>query len=88
MEISIRKPGREELTREGVFAWPVWEKEVSEFAWHYSERERCYFLEGKVEVTAYGHTWSFGQGDFVEFPEGMDCRWKILQAVRKHYQFG
>ena len=30
----------------------------------------------------------FGAGDLVIFPEGMNCRWDIHQAVRKHYRFG
>lgn len=25
------------------------------------------------------------KGDLVTFPDGMACRWQILQPVRKHY---
>ena len=27
-------------------------------------------------------------GDFVTFPKGMDCVWKISKGVRKHFNFG
>lgn len=88
MQIKITKLTDDELKSRDIRSWPTWTKDVSEFDWHYDEPEQCFFLEGKVEVTAYGKTWAFGKGDFVEFPRGMDCRWKILEAVRKHYNFG
>jgi uncharacterized cupin superfamily protein len=24
----------------------------------------------------------------IEFPEGMDCTWKVREPVRKHYRLG
>lgn len=73
----------------GVFNWPIWTKEISEFPWRYDDRETCYLLEGEVIVTTDdGETAHFGKGDLVEFPAGLACRWKILQAVKKHYNFG
>ncbi len=81
-------PSTERLTSLGVSNWPVWEKEVSEFPWTYDARETCYLLEGEVEVTPdNGETVRFGAGDLVIFPAGMQCRWNITKAVRKHYQF-
>ena len=51
-EIRIeRNPSEEKLKELGVFNWPIWEKEESEFPWHYDEPETCYFLEGEVIVT-------------------------------------
>lgn len=47
-------PSREYRSKLGVFDWPIWEKEVSEFPWEYDERERCFFLEGDVVVTPKG----------------------------------
>lgn len=77
------------LNELGVTDWPIWEKEISEFPWHYDEREVCYLLEGEVEVTPEGgETVRFGRGDLVTFPAGMSCRWNILSPVRKHYRFG
>ena len=85
----IHNPTKEYLTRQGALDWPIWEKEVSEFPWHYDEQEQCYILEGDVEVTPKGGTpVRFGAGNFVTFPAGMSCTWKISRAVRKHYRFG
>jgi len=73
----------------GIASWPIWEKEVSEFPWHYDEKETCYLLEGDVTVTPEGgKPVRFGKGDLVTFPADMSCTWKIHKAVRKHYKFG
>jgi len=50
----IHKPSRNELDSMGVFEWPVWEKEISEFPWTYESQEICYVLEGEVVVTLDG----------------------------------
>ncbi len=63
-----------ELERRGITTWPIWEKEVSEFPWHYDEMETCYLLEGDVTVTPDGgQPVRFGKGDLVTFPAGMLC---------------
>ncbi len=36
-EIKVKKLKREELETQGVFSWPIWEKEASTFPWQYSE---------------------------------------------------
>ena len=73
----------------GVFDWPIWEKEVSEFSWQYDQQETCYFLRGKVIVTPEGgQPQEFGRGDLVTFPVGMSCTWKVLKPVEKHYKLG
>jgi len=88
MEIKVQKLGQEELTKKGVFCWPIWAKEISRFDWQYESVEECYFLEGDVEVTTQdGEKVSFGKGDFVIFPEGLSCVWEIKKPVRKHYNF-
>lgn len=77
------------LEQMGVFHWPIWQKEVSEFPWVYDEAETCYFLEGDVIVTPEGgEPVAMGKGDLVTFPAGMACTWKIQKAVKKHYNFG
>jgi len=82
-------PAREKLDEMGVFDWPVWTKEVSEFPWIYDDPETCYFLEGKAIVTPdQGEAVQVGKGDLVTFPSGLSCTWKILKPVRKHYHFG
>ena len=90
MEIKIeRQPSQSTLDELGVSNWAIWTKEASEFPWTYDARETCYFLEGDVVVTPDGgEPVEMGKGDFVTFPEGMSCTWKIRADVRKHYQFG
>jgi len=96
MEISTTSPIRivrsapaEQLETLGVFGWPIWSKEISEFPWVYDAEETCYLLAGQVTVTPNGGSpLSFGRGDLVTFPAGLACTWKITEAVRKHYRFG
>ncbi|MCL6434236.1 MAG: cupin domain-containing protein [Leptolyngbyaceae cyanobacterium HOT.MB2.61] len=90
VEIRIeRQPNKETLEQLGVFRWPTWSKEISEFPWTYADQETCYFLEGEVIVTPDGGSpVQMGKGDLVTFPAGMSCTWKILKDVRKHYRFG
>ena len=88
MDIKVEKLDKKELDRRGVTKWPIWEKEASRFDWHYDETEECYLLSGKVTVeTKDGKKVSFGKGDFVTFPSGLDCTWVITEPVRKHYNF-
>lgn len=83
-----RQIGEERLRDLGVHGWPVWSKEPSEFPWTYDETETCYLLAGKVVVTPeQGEAVEFGKGDWVVFPRGLSCTWKILETVRKHYDF-
>ena len=69
-----------------VDSWPVWEKEVSTFDWHYDKAETCYILEGEAIVTSKsGEAITIQRGDLVRFPVGLDCSWKITEAIEKHY---
>jgi uncharacterized cupin superfamily protein len=87
MKVEVRKPTDEESAK--AKTWPIWEKEESEFPWEYSDKETCLILEGDVEVTnESGESFKFGPEDWVVFPKGMKCKWKINKAVRKHYNFG
>ncbi len=89
-EIKIEHmPDKEHLKRQGVFSWPVWTKEASEFPWKYDDKETCYFLEGNIIVVPDGgKPVEIGKGDFVTFPAGLSCIWKIREAVKKHYKMG
>ncbi len=88
MKPEVKKLSKEELDKLNIYSWPVWIKEESEFNWHYSEKESCYILEGDVEVSYKGGKVNFKEDDFIVFPEGLDCVWKIKKAVKKHYKFG
>lgn len=88
MDIKIERLNKQQLEKKGVFGWPIWEKEVSKFDWHYDEIEECYFLSGKVTIeTEDGKIVNFGKGDFVTFPIGLSCTWDIKEPVKKHYNF-
>jgi uncharacterized cupin superfamily protein len=90
-DIRVEKSVPEARVAElGCRKWPIWTKEESEFEWSYDEPEACLFLEGEVVVTpgGGGAPVRFGKGDFVQFPKGLSCTWKVLKAVRKHYRFG
>lgn len=86
MEITVRRPAQGELDR--LKTWPIWTCDVSRFDWHYDEQETCLILEGRVTVEAEGHSVSFGPGDLVIFPRGLDCVWNVTEPVKKHYRFG
>ena len=87
MKIEVRKINDSEIAKKDVFAWPLWACEVSEFVWEYDQQESCLLLEGEVEVKSDFETVKFGGGDFVVFPKGLKCRWKVIKPVRKHYSF-
>ena len=87
MNIQINKMTESEIAKKKIKSWPIWSCEVSEFDWEYSEQESCLLLEGEVEVSGNFETVKFGVGDYVVFPRGLKCRWKIIKHVRKHYSF-
>jgi len=86
MEIIVRKPTENEIVV--MSKNPTWECGVSEFDWHYDSKETCILLNGEVTVEYDGKSISFGAGDFVMFPEGLSCVWKVTKPVKKHYVFG
>lgn len=87
-DIEVTKPTEEQLEKMGVKGWPIWTCDVSRFDWHYDEMETCYLLKGKVTVSAGEQQVSFGPGDMVVFPVGLDCVWDVAEPVEKHYKFG
>ncbi len=85
--MEVRKPTEEE--KKQAESWPVWEKEPSEFAWAYEEKETCYILAGSAKVVAEnGESVTFGAGDWVVFEAGLKCQWKIDRAIKKYYKLG
>jgi uncharacterized cupin superfamily protein len=89
-EITIEhNPSPAKLEVIGAYDWPLWSKEISEFPWQYQVKETCYLLEGEAIVTPNsGAAVTIKRGDLVSFPAGMECRWDIRRAVKKHYRFG
>jgi uncharacterized cupin superfamily protein len=85
MNITVRKPT--EAEKADMKTKPIWTCEVSEFDYHYDSEETCLILEGEVTVKHDGGSASFGPGDYVVFPKGLDCVWNVSKPVKKHYVF-
>ena len=88
MNIEIKKMNQSEIAKNEIRSWPIWTCDISEFDWEYSDQESCLLLEGEVEVSSDFETVKFGVGDYVVFPRGLRCRWKVIKPVKKHYSFG
>jgi len=87
-DVVVRKPTEQEA--EQCKTWDTWSCGVSEFPWDYTQTETCLILEGKVTVTDRpegAENVTFGPGDLVVFPVGLQCIWKVTEPVRKHYNF-
>ena len=87
MKVKIEKLPNEKITELGIKTWPIWTCGISEFDWEYDTQESCLLLEGDVEVKTNFETVNFSAGDYVVFPKGLKCRWKVAKPVRKHYSF-
>ena len=85
MIVKVRKPSEAEVA--AIKKQPTWSCGVSEFDWFYDSEETCLLIEGEVTVTYDGGSVSFGAGDYVVFPEGLSCVWKVTKPVKKHYIF-
>ena len=67
--------------------WSIWECEPNTFDWTYAEEEHCFILEGNVEVIGEVNTVTIKTGDYVIFPKGLSCVWKVSKTIKKHYTF-
>ena len=85
MNILVKKPT--EAEKAAMQSKPEWGCEISEFDWHYDSEETCLLTEGEVVVSYDGGSVSFGAGDYVVFPKGLSCVWKVSRSVKKHYIF-
>ena len=87
-DVIVRKPNVQETAN--CKSWPIWTCDISRFDWSYNQTETCLILEGTVTVTDTaepGQSVSFGPGDMVVFPVGLDCNWNVTSPVKKHYNF-
>ena len=80
--IVIKQLSDVEIDNMGILNWPIWTCEVSEFPWQYDVEESCLILEGEVYVAAGSETVQIKSGDFVIFPKGLACVWKVTKAIR------
>ena len=87
MNIKIKRLSNLEINRENVLNWPIWKCDISSFNWEYPNEESCLILTGEVVVTTPIETVKIVAGDFIIFPKGLKCHWKVLQPIKKHYAF-
>lgn len=85
--VNIENLSPEEITKRGIYNWPVWEKEISVFDWFYDTKEECLFLEGNVVVNTPEGEFEIKKGDFITFNKGLKCTWHVKVPVKKHYKF-
>ena len=85
--IKVEKIDDREVRRRKLSSWGIWEKEASEFDWAYTEEEHCYIIEGAAEIESDEGTVTIEKGDYVVFPAGLKCRWKVTGPIRKYYDF-
>ncbi|MCL2389545.1 MAG: cupin domain-containing protein [Elusimicrobia bacterium] len=85
MDIIVKKPTESEKNE--MKSKPVWTCGVSEFDWYYDSEETCMLVEGEVTVDYDKGSVSFGAGDYVVFPKGLACVWRVTKPVKKHYVF-
>jgi uncharacterized cupin superfamily protein len=86
-EIEIKKISSKEIQQLGITNWPIWEKEVSEFEWHYDYEEKFYLIEGDVTIKTKNKEYHIEPGSLVTCSKGLSCNWEIKEYVKKHYQF-
>lgn len=85
--MKVWKPTDQEIAN--TSSWGTWSKEESEFPWFYDEMETCYILEGEAKAwDKNGNKIAFKAGDMVQFEQGLECTWKITNAIKKKYKFG
>ena len=85
--IEIEKIDDQEVKKRNLTSWGIWEKETSEFEWAYTNEEHCYIIEGAAEIEFDEGTVAIESGDYVIFPAGLKCRWKVTKPMRKYYDF-
>jgi uncharacterized cupin superfamily protein len=85
--MKVWQPDKDEVDQ--TSDWSIWNKEVSEFPWYYSEMETCYILSGEAEVEdSSGQGIHFKEGDMVSFEKGLQCTWKIKKDISKRFKLG
>ena len=87
-KIQMTKLNKIDIENLQIHQWAVWSCDVSEFDWEYTDRESCFIYEGIAQVATLTETVQIAEGDFVVFPKGLQCRWKVISPIRKYYKFG
>jgi len=86
-KINVEQLDKKEIEKRGIQSWGIWEKEPSEFDWSYIKEEHCYIIEGRADIETENGIMEIKQGDYIVFPMGLNCRWKVTERVKKYYDF-
>ena len=69
-------------------SWPTWSSKPDHFDWNYEKEEHCYIVEGEATIESKDETTiSIGPGDYVIFPQGLECHWTVHRYIKKHFSF-
>lgn len=85
--VKLERLGERDIKRRGIKNWGIWEKEPSEFDWYYTQEEHCYIIEGKAIIKMEDGEVEIKKGDYVVFPPGLKCKWKVIERMKKYYNF-
>ena len=86
-KIKVEQLTDDEIEKRGIKNWGIWEKEPSEFDWEYTSEEHCYIINGKAVIEAPDETVEIKNGDYVVFPVGLKCKWRVVEPIKKYYTF-
>jgi uncharacterized protein len=68
------------------FTTGIWECTPGRFPWSYAKAETMHILAGKATFTPdNGEPVSFGAGDTLFFPVGVNGYWDVTETIRKVY---
>ena len=67
--------------------WSIWECPPSQFNWEYEKEEHCFIIEGEIAVKSDNELVNIISGDYVIFPKGLKCFWRVEKSVKKYYMF-
>ena len=82
--------------RASAQAWPIWDsardfvgQKVPKFPLRYRREEHVLILEGRAVLTPHNGDTPFevGAGDAVIFRAGFASDWRVVEPMRKHYQY-
>jgi hypothetical protein len=85
--VQVYRLSGDELDRQDMRGWDVWEKDASESECSYTMEEHCFVERGSARIIHRGATLDVREGDYVVFPVGMTCTWKVAGPLGVRYAF-
>ncbi len=78
---------KDELEALKCESWPTWSSEVREIQASYDKTEVCHVIAGEVLIQHALGTVTAEAGQMLILPKGLECTWKVLKPVKKHYRY-